>query len=151
MMDIFIKFNYYNKLYFYFFDFFHIILNLNLYDKIGITNNININNILINPINLNNINFTLYIDKYDIFQSIRRYLLNQSKYLTFYKLNLLFLEYKKVLDLLNFEDNELLKNVKDKFNKLNNDLIDKLNILKLTYNNKCDLTINNYIYILTNI
>lgn len=113
------------------------IVNLQSNDKIGIqcTSNIELfsNNTYLNSVK---INFKLYLDKYKFYQSISRWYWNQKRLDIFDKLLILFEEYKKILDKVKI--NEIRNN--KMFNKLLNDLIDfnkilieKMNLLKVTY------------------
>ena len=119
---------------------FESLVNLEQYDKIGINNNSNVelfsNNSYLNPVK---INFRLYLDKYNFYQSISRWYWNQKRQPIFDKLLILFEEYKKMYDKVKI--NEIRNN--NMFNQLlkdiivfNNILLEKLLLLKTTYRDK---------------
>ena len=93
------------------------------------------------------INFTLYIDKYNFHQSIRRWYNNQKREDIFNKLNILFNEYQQYIYMVKKDNiyNTLCYNIIE----LNKKLIIKLELLKTTYNDiNVDIYIDNYIDIL---
>lgn len=127
--------------YTFFSNFFKPILNLEKNDKIGIE--------IIKDININytKLNFTLYLDKYNIYQSISRWYHKQERYEIFKKLDLLFEEYHIFLKSCNLLED---KSTKDNTIELNTLLIIKLELLKETYNdNIVSEKINNYLQILS--
>jgi hypothetical protein len=91
-ITIYSQFNIFNKIYFFYSNLFNPLLNIKLYDKIGISLQL-IPNPHIILINYNKLNFSLYIDKYSKFQPIKRYMYNQTRNFTFYKLTIIFNEY----------------------------------------------------------
>lgn len=114
--------------------------NLEQFDKIGINNCSNIdlfsNNSYLNSVK---INFKLYLDKYKFYQSISRWYWNQKRQSIFDKLFVLFEEYKKMYDKVKMNEirnsnmfNQLLKDII----VFNNILIEKLLLLKTTYNDE---------------
>lgn len=121
------------------------ILSLEKYDKIGIIPNNDItviNNILFDKSKLD---FTLYLDKYSIFQPIVRRYWQQYRIIIFTKLDILFNEYNNILlDLKkNYEKrNYFFNSIYIKYLELNNKLSIKLQLLKNTYN---DPIVDNYI------
>jgi hypothetical protein len=122
------------------------ILNLEPYDKIGIEDSSNSelfsNN---NYLDANKLNFILYLDKYKIYQSVSRWYWSQKRDIIFDKLIILFEEYKKVLDkvkLNNIRNTNIYKKLLNDIVEFNNKLIEKLNILKITYN---DSIVSEYI------
>jgi hypothetical protein len=85
------------------------------------------------------INFKLYLDKYKFYQSISRWYWNQKRQSIFDKLFVLFEEYKKMYDKVKMNEirnsnmfNQLLKDII----VFNNILIEKLLLLKTTYNDE---------------
>ena len=93
------------------------------------------------------INFTLYIDKYNFHQSIRRWYYNQKREDIFNKLDILFNEYQQYIYMVKKDNiyNALCYNIIE----LNKKLIIKLELLKTTYNDmNIDIHIDNYIDIL---
>jgi hypothetical protein len=114
------------------------ILNLEPYDKIGIEDSSNLelfsNN---NYLNGTKLNFILYLDKYKIYQSVSRWYWNQKRIIIFNKLFILFEEYIKVLDkvkLNNIRNTNMYKKLLNDVLEFNDKLIEKFNILKITYN-----------------
>lgn len=126
--------------YTFFSNFFKPILNLEKNDKIGIEN---IKNSNMNYINLD---FTLYLDKYNMYQSISRWYYKQERTEIFKKLDQIFEEYQNFLKLFISLENHYIK---DMIKELNTLLIIKLGLLKETYNdNVISEKINNYLQIL---
>jgi hypothetical protein len=128
--------------YTFFSNFFNPILKLDKNDKIGIQ--------IIKDINMNymNLNFTLYLDKYNIYQSFNRWYYKQDRTEIFKKLDQLFEEYHIFLKSSSSIKNEIINN---NIINLNTILITKLELLKCTYdtdNNICE-KINNYLQILS--
>lgn len=120
--------------------FFKDLLILEKNDKIGIIMNNNNDY-------YEKINFTLYIDKYNFHQSIRRWYNNQKREDIFNKLNILFNEYQQYIYMVKKDNiyNTLCYNIIE----LNKKLIIKLELLKTTYNDiNVDIYIDNYIDIL---
>ena len=148
------QFNIFNKIYFFFNELFQPLLDIKIYDKIGISNNM-INNPHVSLINYKKLNFTLYLDKYSKLQPIKRCLYKQSKELTFSKLYIIFYEYNKVIDEIIFLNNNYNYSyqIKTKFKNLNYQLINSLEKLKFTYNNNTDInnSISSFISILSKI
>jgi len=116
------------------------LINLEKFDKIGISDYSNVelfsNNSYLNSIK---INFRLYLDKYKFYQSFSRWYWNQKRQSIFDKLLILFEEYKKVYIKVKMN---VIKN-SNMFDKLlkdiivfNNILIEKLLLLKITYNDE---------------
>lgn len=142
--SIYYKFYIFNKIYFFYLNLLKPLLNIEQYDKIGISN-ISIYNPQIILINYNKLNFSLYLDKYSKLQSIKRCITNQSRYHTFNKLSIIFNEYSIILDEITHINNNYLYlyQIKNKFKNLNNQLIESLEILRSSYNN--DYNVNNYV------
>jgi hypothetical protein len=127
--------------YTFFSNFFKPILNLEKNDKIGIENIKDIN------INYKKIDFTLYLDKYNMYQSISRWYYKQERSEIFKKLDQLFEEYQTFLKECSKLDNYYIK---DNIMELNKLLKKKLELLKETYNdNIISEKINNYLQILS--
>ena len=147
--SVYYQFHIFNKIYFFYSNLLKPLLDIKLYDKIGV-NNSNIYNPQISLINHNKFNFELYLDKYSKFQSIKRYIHKQSRNITFSSLTIIFNEYYNVLIEINKINNLQIKN---KFINLNNQLINNLEILRDTYNNDNYVNINiaSYITILLTI
>jgi hypothetical protein len=110
-------------------------------DKIGIIMNNNNNNIF------EKINFTLYLDKYNFYQSIRRWYNKQKREEIFDKLDILFKEYEQFI--LNLKHVYMHYALYLNIIELNKKLIIKLELLKNTYNDiNIDDHIDNYIIML---
>jgi hypothetical protein len=137
------QFYIFNKVYFFYLNLLKPLLNIELYDKIGVSD-ILIPNTYIILINHNKLNFSLYLDKYSAFQSIKRYMNNQSKDITFNKLSIIFNEYNNILEQIIYLNNNCLYlyQIKNKYKNFNNQLIESLEILRKTYNN---YDVNNYV------
>jgi hypothetical protein len=116
------------------------LINLEKFDKIGISNYSNVelfsNNSYLNSVK---INFRLYLDKYKFYQSLSRWYWNQKRQSIFDKLLILFEEYKKMYTKVKMN---VIKN-SNMFNQLLNDiivfnniLIEKLLLLKMTYDDE---------------
>ena len=120
-------------------NFFIEILNLEIYDKIGTIPE------------KNKFGFKLYLDKYNIYQSISRWYYNQKREDIFQKLDSLFQEYNNFISLLNDsykEINDIFEFLYNTTIDLNKNIIQKLELLKLTYNDmNITLKIDNYIKI----
>ena len=148
--DTYYQFYIFNKIFFFFNNLLKPLLEIELYDKIGIYN-IPITNPNIKSIDINILNFSLFLNKYSKFQSIKRYISNQSRQLTFTKLLIIFNEYDKILEELIYINNSFyyLNQIKDKFKNFNRQLILSLDLLLTTYNN--DNNLYNYIILFKNI
>ena len=144
------QFYIFNKIFFFYNNLLKPLLEIELYDKIGIYN-IPITNPNIISIDINILNFSLFLNKYSKFQSIKRYISNQSRQLTFTKLLIIFNEYDKILEELIYINNSFyyLNQIKDKFKNFNRQLILSLDLLLNTYNN--DNNVYNYIILFKNI
>jgi hypothetical protein len=122
------------------------ILNLECSDKIGIDNNkLNIIDTEYKFINVSKLDFTLYLDKYKLYQSLSRWYYNQKRTNIFSKLDILFGEYFTLIDKIKeIEENSHIKysDINSKYKDLNTKLITKLLLLKTTYN---DEEVNNKI------
>ena len=118
------QFYIFNKIFFFYNNLLKPLLEIELYDKIGIYN-IPITNPNIISIDINILNFSLFLNKYSKFQSIKRYISNQSRQLTFTKLLIIFNEYDKILEELIYINNSFyyLNQIKDKFKNFNRQLI----------------------------
>lgn len=123
------------------------IINLEPYDKIGIDENkMDISDKDYRFINASKLDFTLYLDKYKVYQSISRWYYKQKRGFIFTKLDVLFEEYFKFIEKIkDIEKNSLIKynGVVSRYKELNSKLVTKLLILKTTYsdeeiNNKID-------------
>lgn len=99
-------------------------------------------------INSYNFNFVFFLDKYKLYQIISRWYYKQSRQIIFSKLDILFNEYFLLIDKLKLLEYNTCINYTEqniKFTQLNKKLIEKLEILKLTYNDeKIDIKINIY-------
>ena len=99
-------------------------------------------------INSYNFNFVFFLDKYKLYQIISRWYYKQSRQIIFSKLDILFNEYFLLIDKLKLLEYNTCINYTEqniKFTELNKKLIEKLEILKLTYNDeKIDIKINIY-------
>ena len=117
---------------------FKILSKLEKNDKIGI---------IIDMESSTKINFTLYLDKYNIYQSISRWYNNQKRNDIFNKLDILFQEYFAFITIIKQEkQNNFIHNMILYITELNNMLTTKLVILKETYNDKSISTkINSYL------
>lgn len=107
------------------------ILELNKYDKIGI--------IKLNETNDLNLNFTLYLDKYKIYQPISRWYWSQHREEIFTNLLILFNNYNDLCkQIVNsyYNDKKFFESIYNKYKEFNKLLIDQLMILKDTYNDK---------------
>lgn len=150
-IDIYDYFKTYNKLYNIFTFYFDELLKLEEKDKLLFKtfNNISYSDVKI--INYNRLNFSMHVDKYNIFQPIKRYINNYSrKYMILY-LNILFDEYEKVLLNINnnSKDNYYLNQIKFRYKNYNKKIVAALDILKKTYNDYyIDTIINKYINII---
>jgi hypothetical protein len=139
----------YNKTFSLFEKIFEPILNLEPLDKLGIENTkLYFNENEYNLINGSKFNFSLYLDKYNIYQKISRWYYNQKRLDIFSKLDILFEEYFLLinkLNLLEINSNNKYTEINKKYKELNKKLIIKLEILKLTYNDdKINKTIDDY-------
>ena len=156
--DAYYQFYIFNKFFFFYNNLLKPLLEIELYDKIDIYN-IPITNPIINPntnpniklIDINILHFSLKLNKFSKFQSIKRYLYNQSRELTFTKLFIIFNEYDKILEEIIYINNNFyyLYQIKDKFKNFNKQLILSLDLLLNTYNN--DINVYNYIILFKNI
>ena len=109
-------------------------------DKIGIIMNNN-NDIF------EKINFILYLDKYNFYQSIRRWYNKQKREEIFDKLDILFKEYEQFI--LSLKHVYIYHSLYSSITELNKKLIIKLELLKNTYNDiNIDEHIDNYIIML---
>lgn len=130
--DLQIKKKHANELkYTFFLELFKPILDLEANDKLAIDNTIS------SP----EIQFKLYLDKYSVSQSFRRWYFSQKREEIFKKLDILFDEYNKYIKdihITNISTAKIMINI----SKLNKQLITKLLILKTTYN---DINVNNFI------
>ena len=130
--DLQIKKKHTNELkYMFFLELFKPILDLEANDKLAIDN----------TISSSEIQFKLYIDKYCISQSLRRWYFSQKREDIFKKLDILFNEYDKYIKNINVTSIYMAKLIIN-INILNKQLIPKLLILKSTYN---DININSFI------
>lgn len=148
--DTYYQFYIFNKIFFFYNNLLKPLLEIELYDKIGILY-IPITNPNIKSIDINILNFSLFLNKYSKFQSIKRYISNQSRQLTLTKLLIIFNEYDKILEELIYINNSFyyLNQIKDKFKNFNRQLILSLDLLLHTYNN--DNNVYNYIILFKNI
>ncbi len=128
------------------------ILELEQYDKLGIEETQEFVNNTNKYINYKDITYKIYIDKYRIYQSVTRWYWNQKRNLIFPKVDILFGEYKKLIDKIQLMNNNYGKEfekILEECINFNKQLIEKLEILKLTYNNtEITNSINNYCLIL---
>lgn len=109
------------------------IINLEQNDKIGIIDT-SFNELF---------NFNLYLDKYNIYQSFNRWYNNQKREYIFEKLDLVFNKYSQYIKSI---DANTMNNIYNDILKFNNTLINKLKILKETYNDiNVSVKIDNYI------
>lgn len=129
----------YNKTITLFEKLFEPILNLEIYDKLGIENiKPDFNEKEYNLINGARFDFTLYLHKYNIYQSFYRWYYNQTRLNIFLKLDIIFEEYFVLINKIRILDNlSIIKyiEINNRYKKLNDKLVEKLKILKLTYNN----------------
>jgi hypothetical protein len=138
------------EIYYYFYELFKPLLNLQNYDKLGIIyydNSINYN---IRYVNIYLINFRFCIYKKNIIQPIIRWLNKQNRLNTFTKLDIIFSEYNTIIQKLKIFRNKYnnhFEQIYNKFNNLNNHLINKMNILIISYysDNIISDCINRYI------
>jgi len=136
----------YNKTITLFEKLFEPILNLELYDKLGIENiKPDFNEKEYKLINGSRFDFTLYLHKYNIYQSFYRWYYNQKRLNIFSKLDIIFEEYFILINKLKIlDDSSIIKyiEINKRYKKLNEKLIEKLKILKLTYNNDEEINKN---------
>ncbi len=128
----------YKKIYFYFYELFKPLLNLEKNDKLGIIEYINTINYNINYVNTHLINYKFCIYKKNIFQPILRWINKQNRVNTFAKLDIVFEEYYiiiKKLKILRKEYNNNFEQIYYTFNYLNSLLLNKINILINSYRN----------------
>lgn len=123
----------YNKTITLFKKLFEPILNLEPYDKLGIENiKPDFNEKEYNLINGSRFDFTIYLDKYKVYQSLSRWYYNQKRTIIFSKIDILFEEYFLLINKLKiFDEKSIIK-----YTKINKKLIEKLVILKSTYNDE---------------
>jgi len=137
IINISINYNYeqYNKSITLFEKLFEPILNLELYDKLGIENiKQDLNEKEYSIINSSRFDFTIYLDKYKVYQSLSRWYYYQTRTIIFSKLDILFEEYFLLINKLDKQNIIKYTEIKKKYIELNNKLVKKLVILKLTYN-----------------
>lgn len=130
----------YNKSITLFEKLFEPLLNLEPYDKLGIENiKPDFNEKEYNLINGSRIDFIIYLDKYKVYQSVSRWYYNQKRVNIFSKIDILFDEYFILINKLKTLDEiSIIKynEINKKYQELNKKLIEKLTILKLTYNDE---------------
>jgi hypothetical protein len=129
----------YNKTLCLFETMFEPILNLETNDKLGINDNKPNIDEEYNLISISKFDFTLYLDKYKLYQSISRWYYNQNRSIIFSKLDLLFDEYISLILLIKkLNETNIYKydEINKKYQELNKKLILKLGLLKLTYNDE---------------
>lgn len=116
---------------------FESILNLEPFDKLGIENiRPNIDDDSYKFIDTTKFDFTLYVDKYKLYQPISRWYYNQHRTYIFLKLDILFDEYFTFINKLKLIDENFFirySEIKEKYKMMNDKLVFKLNILKATY------------------
>jgi pantothenate kinase-related protein Tda10 len=143
----------FKNLYNYFNGLFSPLYELEKYDKLQIyeksSYQTKLDTIDLKIINTCKLNFEILIDKYNIYQPVKRWLYDQSRANIFNKLNILFSEYNLVMvRIKNLTElyPDVFKCWLDKYNEMNNKIIKKLIILGETYNDEeIHKYINNYI------
>jgi hypothetical protein len=122
------------------------ILELEQYDKIGIINCEKDKDL--------QLDFHLYIDKASLYQPLLRWYYNQQRIIVFEKLDILFEKYNSTLKQIQEiceKNREKLLFIYEKYLELNILLINKLTILKETYNdNNINYKIDKYLIFLSN-
>jgi hypothetical protein len=130
----------YNKSITLFEKLFEPILNLEPNDKLGIENiKPYFNEKEYKMINGSRIDFTIYLDKYTVYQSLSRWYYTQKRAIIFSKIDILFEEYFLLLNKLKILDEKSIikyTEINKKYQELNKKLIEKLVILKSTYNDE---------------
>ena len=129
------------------------LVNLKPYDKIGIEECSNLELFSNNTyLNIVKINFKIYLDKYNFYQSITRWYWNQKRQTIFDKLLILFEEYKKIFNkvkLNEIRNSEIFKKLLNDIIDFNKILIEKLSLLKKTYSDDLvSISIDNIIQII---
>lgn len=148
IINISINYNYeqYTKSITLFEKLFESILNLEPSDKLGIENiKQDFNDKEYTIINSSRFDFTIYLDKYKVYQSLSRWYYYQKRTIIFSKLDILFEEYFLLIKKLDEQNIIKYTDIKKKFIELNKKLVEKLVILKLTYNdNEINKKIESY-------